>query len=52
MRTQSANNCSFPVDGGQWHTSGVQRGGPLSYPEFLMSGKAVTGVAGGKKSKL
>ncbi|KAF2187502.1 peroxisomal 2,4-dienoyl-CoA reductase-like protein SPS19 [Zopfia rhizophila CBS 207.26] len=39
------------VDGGQWHTSGVA-GGQWQYPDFLLSGETVTGVAGGKKSKL
>lgn len=40
----------FAVDGGAWHTSGISHG--FEYPDFLLSGEAVTGVAGGKKSKL
>ncbi|KAF1812456.1 sporulation protein SPS19 [Eremomyces bilateralis CBS 781.70] len=40
------------VDGGAWHTSGVGSGGAFGYPDFLFTGKPVTGVAGGKKSKL
>jgi peroxisomal 2,4-dienoyl-CoA reductase len=40
----------FVVDGGQWHTSGYATG--FVYPDFLLSGQAVEGVAGGKKSKL
>ncbi|ORY10457.1 peroxisomal 2,4-dienoyl-CoA reductase-like protein SPS19 [Clohesyomyces aquaticus] len=39
------------VDGGQWHTSKVGAG-QWEYPDFLLKGDAVQGVAGGKKSKL
>ncbi|KAF2477471.1 peroxisomal 2,4-dienoyl-CoA reductase-like protein SPS19 [Lindgomyces ingoldianus] len=39
------------VDGGQWHTSGVG-GRQWEYPDFLLAGAPVEGVAGGKKSKL
>lgn len=39
-----------PVDGGAWHTSGISSG--FAYPDFLLSGEPVTGVGGGKKSKL
>ncbi|KAI9711119.1 MAG: hypothetical protein M1828_001971 [Chrysothrix sp. TS-e1954] len=38
------------VDGGAWRTS--QIGGPLEYPDFLLSGEVVQGVAGMKKSKI
>jgi peroxisomal 2,4-dienoyl-CoA reductase len=38
------------VDGGQWHTAGYANG--FAYPDFLLSGQTVEGVAGGKKSKL
>ena len=38
------------VDGGQWHTAGL--GAQWEYPDFLLSGDAVSGVSGGKKSKL
>lgn len=38
------------VDGGAWMTSDPGMG--HEYPEFLLSGETVTGVAGGKKSKL
>ncbi|KAF2015528.1 peroxisomal 2,4-dienoyl-CoA reductase-like protein SPS19 [Aaosphaeria arxii CBS 175.79] len=46
------NGETLVVDGGQWRTSGVQSSGPFKYPDFLLSGAVVTGVAGGKKSKL
>jgi peroxisomal 2,4-dienoyl-CoA reductase len=38
------------VDGGQWHTSGLGNR-DFQYPDFLLSGKTVTGVKGTKKSK-
>ncbi|KAG9201425.1 hypothetical protein B5807_07893 [Epicoccum nigrum] len=44
------NGETLVVDGGQWHTAGFANG--FSYPDFLLSGDVVTGVAGGKKSKL
>jgi peroxisomal 2,4-dienoyl-CoA reductase len=41
------------VDGGAWHTSGIGSGTKQwEYPDFLLSGDSVSGVAGGKKSKL
>ncbi|KAF2714725.1 peroxisomal 2,4-dienoyl-CoA reductase-like protein SPS19 [Pleomassaria siparia CBS 279.74] len=46
------NGETLVVDGGQWHTSGVATTGAFQYPDFLLSGQAVDGVAGGKKSKL
>ncbi|PVI06321.1 peroxisomal 2,4-dienoyl-CoA reductase-like protein SPS19 [Periconia macrospinosa] len=45
------NGETIVVDGGQWHTGGIDKGG-FEYPDFLLSGEIVTGVAGGKKSKL
>lgn len=39
------------VDGGQWHTATLDRGS-FEYPDFLLSGQVVTGVAGGRKAKL
>jgi peroxisomal 2,4-dienoyl-CoA reductase len=45
------NGETLVVDGGAWHTAGFAGG--FEYPDFLLSGEAVTGVAsGGKKSKL
>ncbi|KAF1847436.1 peroxisomal 2,4-dienoyl-CoA reductase-like protein SPS19 [Cucurbitaria berberidis CBS 394.84] len=44
------NGETLVVDGGQWHTAGYGNG--FAYPDFLLSGETVTGVAGGKKSKL
>ncbi|KAF1940473.1 peroxisomal 2,4-dienoyl-CoA reductase-like protein SPS19 [Clathrospora elynae] len=44
------NGETIVVDGGQWHTAGFANGS--DYPEFLLSGEKVTGVTGGKKSKL
>jgi len=40
------------VDGGAWHTSAASPGGDFQYPDFLLSGAAVEGVGGAKKSKL
>jgi peroxisomal 2,4-dienoyl-CoA reductase len=42
-------NLLLIVDGGQWHTAGFANG--FEYPDFLLSGATVEGVAGGKKEK-
>jgi peroxisomal 2,4-dienoyl-CoA reductase len=34
------------VDGGAWRTHAAQPGGDFEYPDFILSGKPVTGVAG------
>ncbi|KAH7115022.1 peroxisomal 2,4-dienoyl-CoA reductase-like protein SPS19 [Dendryphion nanum] len=47
----NVNGTVMVVDGGQWRTSGFSAG-QFPYPEFLLSGETVTGVSGGKKSKL
>lgn len=39
------------VDGGAWRVSGADMGG-YQYPDFLLGGDVVSGVKGGKKSKL
>lgn len=39
------------VDGGAWRTSGGTPGGDFVYPDFILSGAEVTGVAGSKKKK-
>jgi len=44
------NGETLVVDGGAWHTAGFAGG--FEYPDFLLSGESVTGVKGGKKSKL
>jgi peroxisomal 2,4-dienoyl-CoA reductase len=44
------NGETLVVDGAQWHTAGAGNG--FAYPDFLLSGETVTGVAGGKKAKL
>lgn len=38
------------VDGGDWRVKNLS--GMFAYPDFILSGETVTGVAGGKKSKL
>jgi len=43
------NGETLVVDGAAWHTAGLSSG--FEYPEFLLSGEEVTGVAGGKKQK-
>lgn len=45
------NGETIVVDGGQWHTGGIDQGA-FEYPDFLLSGDIVTGVSGQKKSKL
>jgi hypothetical protein len=40
------------VDGGAWRTHGGDPGSGFEYPDFLLSDEVVTGVKGGKKSKL
>lgn len=37
------------VDGGAWHMGAGSPGGDFQYPDFLLSGEEVTGVAGMKK---
>ncbi|KAL6702525.1 peroxisomal 2 4-dienoyl-CoA reductase sps19 [Coniothyrium glycines] len=44
------NGETLVVDGGHWHMGNISLG--FEYPDFLLSGDVVTGVAGGKKSKL
>ncbi|KAH3904000.1 hypothetical protein HBI56_233930 [Parastagonospora nodorum] len=44
------NGETLVVDGGQWRTAGFANS--FEYPDFLLSGQTVTGVAGTKKSKL
>ena len=39
------------VDGAAWRT-GSSPGAGFKYPDFLLSDEVVTGVKGGKKSKL
>ena len=47
------NGTVMVIDGGQWRTSGVStEGNGFKYPEFLLSGDAVTGVKDGRRSKL
>lgn len=43
---------SGAVDGGAWRTHGGDPGSGFSYPKFLLSDQTVSGVKGGKKSKL
>jgi len=40
------------VDGGAWHMHFQPGSGGWQYPDFLLSGEEITGVKGGKKSKL
>ena len=40
------------VDGGSWRTASGSPGAGFKYPDFLLSDEVVTGVKGGKKSKL
>lgn len=40
------------VDGGAWRTSGTADKGSWNYPDFILSGAAIEGVKGVKKSKL
>ncbi|OAL37981.1 hypothetical protein AYO20_02814 [Fonsecaea nubica] len=37
------------VDGGAWHTFSGSPGSDFEYPDFILSGKEVTGVGGSKK---
>lgn len=46
------NGETLVVDGGSWHNHLQPGSGGFKYPHFLLSGAAVTGVKGGKKSKL
>lgn len=39
------------VDGGAWRTSAGSPGGDFKYPDFILSGEAVTGVGGSKKNQ-
>lgn len=40
------------VDGGAWRTQSGRSGLGFKYPDFLLAGTKVAGVAGLKKSKL
>ncbi len=40
------------VDGAAWRTHASSPGSGFSYPDFLLSDEDVTGVKGGKKTKL
>jgi peroxisomal 2,4-dienoyl-CoA reductase len=40
------------VDGAAWRTHGANPGSGFKYPDFLLADEVVTGVKGGKKSKL
>ena len=44
-------NRSDSVDGAAWRTSTPSMGG-FRYPDFLLGDEVVTGVKGGKRSKL
>lgn len=46
------NGHTLVVDGAAWRTGSVRSSGPLSYPDFLLSGDEVSGVKGGKRAKL
>lgn len=46
------NATTLVVDGGAWRTSMMGGAGKFQYPDFLLSGDLVTGVQGGKKSKI
>ncbi|KAK2739442.1 hypothetical protein FQN57_006571 [Myotisia sp. PD_48] len=46
------NGTTIVVDGGAWRTQPSSGSGGFVYPDFLLSGNEVTGVAGTKKSKL
>ncbi|MCJ1362055.1 hypothetical protein MMC16_001157 [Acarospora aff. strigata] len=46
------NGATVVVDGGAWRTHGPDPGADFTYPEFLLSDTAITGVKGGKKAKL
>lgn len=43
---------NISVDGAAWRTTGSRPGSDFVYPDFLLSDEAVTGVKGGKTSKL
>lgn len=45
------NGTNVVVDGGQWRIA-QGSGAGFEYPDFLLSDAEVTGVAGGKKSRL
>ncbi|PGH09010.1 hypothetical protein AJ79_05805 [Helicocarpus griseus UAMH5409] len=45
------NGTTIVVDGGAWRMHSANPGSGFKYPDFLLSGEEVTGVAGLKKSK-
>lgn len=47
-----SNDAELLVDGGSWRTHGASTDSGFRYPDFLMSGEDITGVAGMKKSKI
>ncbi|KAF3482456.1 sporulation protein SPS19 [Arthroderma uncinatum] len=46
------NGSTVVVDGGAWRMQSGSSGSGFVYPDFLLSGEEVTGVAGLKKSKI
>ena len=52
QRPASTDGHASIVDGGAWRTHGADPGSGFQYPDFLLSDEVVTGVKGGKKSKL
>ncbi|KAL1956762.1 hypothetical protein VTO42DRAFT_6815 [Malbranchea cinnamomea] len=46
------NGATLVVDGGSWRTHGAATDAGFRYPDFLLAGEAISGVAGMKKSKL
>ena len=51
LRRNRADICGDSVDGAAWRTQTPNMGG-FKYPDFLLGDEVVTGVKGGKKSKL
>ncbi|EXJ60915.1 2,4-dienoyl-CoA reductase (NADPH2) [Cladophialophora yegresii CBS 114405] len=45
------NGDRLVVDGGAWHVSAGSPGGDFEYPDFILSGAEVDGVAGMRKKK-
>ncbi|KAL2055601.1 hypothetical protein ABVK25_003843 [Lepraria finkii] len=46
------NGQALVVDGAAWRTHSSNPGSAFPYPDFLLNDEAITGVKGGKKSKL
>lgn len=52
LRAEQLIQVDLLVDGAAWRTQASSPGSGFDYPDFLLADEVVTGVKGGKQSKL